>query len=246
MNVEINGAKILLRLPLGIVITETQVNMWIVMFVIALLCKWLTNNLQIRPAKKKQVVAEYLVNLVSKFVKENMDERFKDFAPFIAALFSIAMFCSLISLLGMYPPTADLNTTIGWALVVFSMIMYYKIKTNGVKGYLKGLTDPFAILTPFNIIGEFSTPISMAFRLFGNVSSGVVISTLVYAALAWLSSVVLQGLPGVLADVPLLQLGLPAVLSIYFDLFSSVLQAYIFCILTIIYVSSAANKNINI
>jgi F-type H+-transporting ATPase subunit a len=242
MNVEITGAKILFELPFGIVITETQVNMWIVMILIALLCKWLTSNLQIKPAGKKQVVAEYLVNLVNKFVKDNMGEAFKAFAPFIAALFSLAMFCSLSSLFGLYPPTADLNTTLGWAIVVFIMIMYYKIKTNGVKGYLKGLTEPFAVLTPFNIIGEFSTPISMAFRLFGNVASGVVISTLVYAALAWLSSIVLQWLPGTLANIPLLQLGLPAVLSIYFDLFSSVLQAFIFCILTMLYVSSAASK----
>ncbi|WP_342757811.1 FoF1 ATP synthase subunit a [Kineothrix sedimenti] len=242
MNVEITGAKILLRLPLGIVITETQVNMWLVMIVIALLCRWLTSNLQIKPAGKKQVVAEYLVNIANKFVQDNMGERFKAFAPFIAALFSLAAFCSLSSLLGLYPPTSDLNTTVGWALIVFFLIMYYKIKTNGVKGYLKGLTEPFAILTPFNIIGEFSTPISMAFRLFGNASAGVVISTLLYAALAWLSGIVFQWLPGALAGIPLLQLGLPAILSIYFDLFSSVLQAFIFCILTIIYVSTAASK----
>lgn len=243
MNVEITGAKILFRLPYGIVITETQVNMWILMLVIALLCKWLAHNLQIKPAGKRQVIAEYLVNLTNRFVKDNMGTAFKNMAPFIAALFSLALFCGLSTLFGMYPPTADLNTTVGWAIVVFIMIMYFKIKTNGVGGYLKGLTQPIPVLTPFNIIGEFSTPISMAFRLFGNVSSGVVISTLVYAALAWLSSVVLQLLPGVLADIPLLQLGIPAILSIYFDLFSSTLQAFIFCILTMLYVSSAASKD---
>ncbi|MFV0341358.1 MAG: F0F1 ATP synthase subunit A [Anaerocolumna sp.] len=242
MSVEITGAKILLRLPFGIVITETQVNMWILMVVIALLCKWLTSNLKVKPTGKKQVVAEYLVNMATNFVRGNMGERFVGFTPFIAALFSLALFCSLSSLIGMYPPTSDLNTTLGWAIVVFFMIMYFKIKTNGVGGYLKGLTEPFPVLTPFNIIGEFSTPISMAFRMFGNVSSGVVISALVYAALAWLSSVVLQFLPGMLANIPLLQLGLPAILSIYFDLFSSVLQSFIFCMLTMLYVSSAASK----
>ncbi len=243
MGVEITGAKILFRLPFGIVITETQVNMWILILVIALLCKWLTHNLQIKPAGRRQVIAEFLVNLVNKFVKENMGEAFKNFAPFIAALFSLVMFCGLSSLVGMYPPTADLNTTLGWAILVFFMIMYFKIKTNGVLGYLKGLTEPIPVLTPFNIIGEFSTPISMSFRLFGNASSGVVISTLLYAALAWLSSIVLQWLPGTLADIPLLQIGLPAILSVYFDLFSSVLQAFIFCILTMLYVASAASKD---
>jgi len=243
MSVEITGAKILFRLPFGIVITETQVNMWILMLVIVLLCKWLTRNLQVRrPAGRRQVIAEYLVNMANNFVRNNMGEAFRNFAPFIAALFSLAAFCSLSSLIGMYPPTADLNTTLGWAIVVFLMIMYFKLKTNGLFGYLKGLTEPIPVLMPFNIIGEFSTPISMSFRLFGNVSSGVVISTLVYAALAWLSSVVLQWLPGMLADIPLLQLGIPAILSIYFDLFSGILQAYIFCMLTMLYVSMAAGK----
>ena len=141
----------------------------------------------------------------------------------------------------MYPPTSDLNTPIGWAIVVFIMITYYKIKTNGINGYLKGFTEPFAVFTPFNIIGEIATPVSMSFRMFGNASSGVVISTLVYAGLAWLSSVVFQWLPGFLADIPILQLGIPAILSIYFDLFSSLLQAFIFCILTMLYISSAAS-----
>lgn len=243
MSINITGAKILLRLPFGIVITETQVNMWIVMLVIALLCMWLTHNMQVKPKGKRQVIAEYLVNMVNKFLKDNMGQEFMSFAPFIAALFSLALFSSLCSLFGLYPPTADLNTTLGWAIVVFLMIMFYKLKSNGLLGYLKGLTEPIPVLTPFNIIGEFSTPISMAFRLFGNISTGVVISTLVYAALAWLSSIVLQWLPGVLADIPLLQLGLPAILSIYFDLFSSVLQAFIFCMLTMLYVSSAAKND---
>lgn len=241
MSVEITGAKILLRLPFGIVITEAQVNMWIVMIAIIILCKWLTHKLQIKPTGKRQIIAEYLVNMVNNFVKENMGAAYISFAPFIAALFSLALFSSLSSLLGMYPPTADLNSALGWAILVFLMITYFKIKTNGVLGYAKGLTKPFFVMTPFNIIGEFATPISMAFRMFGNVASGVVISTLVYAALAMLSSVVLQWLPSVLADIPLLQLGIPAVLSIYFDLFSGVLQAFIFCMLTMLYISMAAS-----
>ena len=243
MNVEITGAKIFFNLPFGILITETQVNMWIIMVVIALLCKWLGHGLQIKPAGKRQVVAEFLVTTANRFVTSNMGERYRSFGPFIATLFTLSLFCSLSSLLGWYPPTADLNTTLGWAIVTFVLIMYFKLKSNGLKGYLKGLTEPIAVLAPFNIIGEFSTPISMAIRLFGNISTGVVISTLVYAALAWLSSVVLQRVPGVLGDIPILQLGLPAILSIYFDLFSSVLQSFIFCMLTVLYISQEAKTD---
>ncbi|HHU74673.1 MAG TPA: F0F1 ATP synthase subunit A [Clostridiales bacterium] len=244
MSIEITGARIWLRLPYGIVITETQVNMWLVMLVIAIVCKWLTHNLQVKPTGRRQVIAEYLVKLTTNLVKDKMGEGFKNFAPFIAALFSFALLCSLSSLLGMYPPTADLSTTLGWAIVTFVLILYYKIRTEGFLGYLKGLGDPIPILAPFNILGEFSTPISMAIRLFGNISAGLVISTLVYAVLSWLSSIALQWLPDVLAGIPLLQIGLPAILSIYFDLFSSFLQSFIFCMLTMLYISQAARKEI--
>lgn len=243
-QVEITGAKILFELPFGITITETQVNMWIVMALITGVCIWLTHDLKVKPTSKRQIIAEYLVNLVTNFVEGNMGKSFARYTPFIAALFSLAMVCSLSSLLGMYAPTSDLNTTIGWALVVFVLITYYKIKSAGPLKYLKGLTEPIFIMTPMNIIGEFSTPISMAFRLFGNVASGSVISALVYSALAWLNNLVFGWLPGFLGEwaelFPILQLGLPAILSLYFDIFSSVLQAFIFCMLTMLYIASAA------
>jgi len=239
MNLEVNGAKILFHLPGGIQITETHVTMWICMFVIFLLCKWLTHNLQVKPASKRQIAAEYLVNMASNFVKNNMGEAFKKFTPFIVALFSLAAFSSISSLFGLFPSTADLNTTMGWAIMVFVMIMYYKLKTGGLKGYLKGLTEPFVVLTPFNIIGEFSTPISMGFRMFGNAVSGIVISALLYGALAVLSSAIIGWIPGFIGTIPIFQLGIPAVLSIYFDLFTGVVQAFIFCMLTMLYISSA-------
>ena len=106
-------------------------------------------------------------------------------------------------------------------------------------GYFKGFAEPIFVLTPFNIISEIATPISMAFRHFGNVASGSVITTLVYAALAALSHIVLGWLPGFLGNIPLFQLGIPAILSIYFDLFSGCLQAYIFTMLTMMYIAAA-------
>ena len=63
---------------------------------------------------------------------------------------------------------------------VFVLIMYYKIKTNGIFSYLKGLLDPIFIMAPINVLSEISTPVSMAFRHFGNILSGTVISTLLY------------------------------------------------------------------
>lgn len=243
-NINITGAKIYFEIPLfgGIPITETQVNSWIVMFAVMILCIVLTHNMKVRPESKRQIIAEWIVEKVTNLVKSNMGEGFAGFAPFVCAILALSALSSLLSLLGMYPPTADLNTVAGWAILVFVMITFYKIRTNGFIGYLKGYTEPFALFTPFNILSELGTPVSMAFRHFGNVVSGTVISTLVYAALAAASTAILGWLPGFLGDIPFLQVGIPAILSIYFDVFSSCMQAFIFAMLTMLYIGGAASK----
>ena len=244
-NISITGAKIFFEIDLPVLgtfhITETQVNSWIVMAVITALCLFLTHNLQVRPVTRRQIVAEWIVEQVEKLVNANMGEKFRDFAPFIAAILGLSAFSSLSSLFGMYPPTSDMNTIAGWAILVFFMITFFKIKTNGFLGYLKGFTEPFAMFTPFNILSEIGTPVSMTFRHFGNVLSGSVISALLYAGLAGLSTALLGWLPGFLGDIPFFQIGIPAILSIYFDIFSSAMQAFIFAMLTMLYVSSAAS-----
>lgn len=241
-NISITGAKIYFEIPIfgGIPITETQVNSWIVMLVIAILCLVLTHDLKVRPTSKRQIIAEWIVEKVNGLVRSNMGEKFMDFAPFVAAILGLSALSSLSSLFGLYPPTADLNTVAGWAILVFVMITFYKIKSGGFGGYLKGFTEPFALFTPFNVLSELGTPVSMAFRHFGNVVSGTVISTLIYSALAAASTALLGWLPGILGKIPFLQVGIPAILSIYFDLFSSCMQAFIFAMLTMLYISSAA------
>ena len=179
---------------------------------------------------------------VTKLVRENMGEGFLPYAPFICAILGLSAFSSLVTLVGMYPPTADLNTIAGWSILVFSLITFYKIKTNGFLGYLKSYTEPIKIFTPFNILSELGTPVSMTFRHFGNVVSGVVISTLVYAGLASVSTLLLGWLPGLLGKIPFLQVGIPAILSIYFDLFSSLMQAFIFAMLTMLYIGNAVKS----
>ena len=180
-----------------------------------------------------------MVKTAHGFVTGNMGKKFSHFTPFVATLFTLSMLSNLSSLLGAFSPTTDLSTELAWALVVFVLITYHKIKAGGVGGYFKGFAEPIFVLTPFNIISEIATPISMAFRHFGNVASGSVITTLVYAALAALSHIVLGWLPGFLGNIPLFQLGIPAILSIYFDLFSGCLQAYIFTMLTMMYIAAA-------
>jgi F-type H+-transporting ATPase subunit a len=248
MNVTIEGAKIYFTIPVlgGIPITETIVNGAIVTFVLFLLCLFLTHDLKVRPTSKRQIIAEYIVNLAKNFVQGNMGEKFAYFTPFVAALFAASVFSSLLSVIGMYPPTSDLSTTLAWAVLVFVLITYHKIKAGGLGGYLLGFAKPIAVLTPFNVLSEVATPISMAFRHFGNIVSGSVITALVYAALALASSALFGLIPGAvgsfLSNIPLLQFGIPAVLSIYFDWFSSFMQAFIFCMLTTLYIANAAEE----
>ena len=250
MNIEINGPKVYCTFPFDIPIlgqlqiSETMVISWLVMLIITLLCIWLTHDLKVENISKRQAFAEMLVETADKFVIGNMGEKFAYMVPFVAALFATSLFSNLISLLGFRSPTADVNTEAAWAIVVFVMITHQKIKTGGVGGYLKGFTQPIAVLTPFNILSELATPISLACRHFGNILSGVVINGLIYAALAVASSALLGLIPGVvgqvLSNIPILAVGVPAVLSVYFDWFTGVMQAYIFCMLTTMYIANAA------
>lgn len=250
MNLEISGAKIFYEFPIDVPIlgkfqlTETLVVSWIVMLVITGFCIWLTRDLKVENISKRQAVAELIVDKMHGFVVGNMGEKFRYFIPFVTALFVTSVVSNLISLIGLRSPTADLTTEAAWAVVVFILITKEKIKTNGVGGYLKDFTTPIAIMTPFNILSELATPISMACRHFGNILSGVVINGLIYGALALASSALFGLIPGVVGDVlakiPFLDVGIPAVLSVYFDWFSGVMQAFIFSMLTVMYIANAA------
>ena len=238
-DINIAGALIFftVKLPFSdLPVTETQVNSLVVIWSIFWLCKYITHGISVRGGLKRQIIAEWIVEKTKSLVKGNMGEYFASFAPFVAAIMGLSAFSSLLTLIGLYPPTSDINTTAGWAILVFILITYYKFKCGPVH-YLKSFGDPVPFLAPLNIISEFATPVSMAFRHYGNVLSGSVISVLVATALQGVSHLIFGKLPGMLADIPFLQIGLPAVLSVYFDLFSGLLQAFIFAMLTMLYVS---------
>ena len=238
-GINLTGARIFFTIPMPIQdfpITESQINSALVLVTIFFFCLYMTHGLTEKIALKRQHFAELMVEKVDALVKENMGEYFTGFSPFILAILALSAFSSLLSLVGLFPPTSDINIVGGWAILVFILITYYKLKC-GPLHYLKGFTEPIAVLTPINFLSEFATPISMAFRHYGNILSGSVISVLIGAALGGLSSMLLGWLPGFLADIPFLQVGIPAVLSIYFDVFSGCLQAFIFAMLTMLNVS---------
>ena len=253
MNIDITGARIFwetqIKLPvLGrLCISETMVVSWLVLLIITGLCIFLTRDLKVENISKRQALAEMIVETANNFVVGNMGEKFRYMIPFVSALFATSLVSNLISLVGLRSPTADLSTEAAWAIVVFIMITGQKIKANGVGGYLKGFTTPIAVMTPFNILSELATPISMACRHFGNILSGVVINALIYAALAIANRALFGLIPGavgkLLGAIPFLDVGLPAILSVYFDWFTGVMQAFIFCMLTIMYIANAAQPD---
>ena len=239
-GISITGANVYftIKMPIqDLPISEAQVNSVIVVLAVLFLCLFLTHGIKERPDSIGQHIAEYIVEQISSLVSGNMGERFSMFAPFVAAIMGISVFSSLLTLVGLFPPTSDINITAGWAILVFILITHYKLKCGPIY-YLKGFAEPIPLFAPLNVIGEIATPVSMAFRHYGNVLSGSVISVLVAAALQGLSAKLLSWLPGALAGFPLFQIGLPAVLSIYFDVFSGCLQAFIFAMLTMLYISN--------
>lgn len=221
-----------------LLITESQVNSWAVILSMLGLCLYLTHGLTAKAVCRRQLVAEWIVEKCQALVNENMGDYFSAWGPFICAIMGLSACSSLLCLVGLFSPTGDVNVTAGWAILVFFFIMYYKFR-GGLWNYFVGLFKPIPIFAPINLIGEFSTPLSMAFRHYGNVMSGAVISALISSALAGLSRSLLGWLPGVLGQIPFLRIGLPAVLSIYFDVFSGLMQAFIFAMLTMMNVAGA-------
>ncbi len=243
MDLSVTGPKIYFEIPIlgGIKITQTTVSLLVVTILLITLSYFLTRKLTKRPGRM-QVVVEKLVTMLYNLVEDTMGKHNLKFAPYIGTLFLCSIFGTLIGMTQIFrSTTADLSVTLAWALVTTGLVWYHNIKNFGFLAWLKGFTEPIVVMTPMNIVSEIAQPISMAFRHFGNVAGGSVLTALIYAALAALSNLLFSWLPEVVATVmpPIFQAGIPAFLSIYFDLFSGFVQALVFSLLTMVYVGGA-------
>ena len=243
MDLSVTGPKIYFEIPIlgGIKITQTTVSLLVVTILLITLSYFLTRKLTKRPGRA-QVIVEKLVTMLYNLVEDTMGKHNLKFAPYIGTLFLCSIFGTLIGMTQIFrSTTADLSVTLAWALVTTGLVWYHNIKNFGFLAWLKGFTEPIVVMTPMNIVSEIAQPISMAFRHFGNVAGGSVLTALIYAALAALSNLLFSWLPEVVATVmpPIFQAGIPAFLSIYFDLFSGFVQALVFSLLTMVYVGGA-------
>lgn len=168
-----------------------------------------------------QNVAELIVEMLDGVVKGGMGKSAYKFMNYIGTVFIFILICNISGLFGLRPPTADYGVTLPLGLITFVLIHFNKLKHQKVSGVIKGLCDPWPIWAPINIIGDIAVPISLSLRLFANVLSGTVMMALIYGLLS------------------LIAIGWPAVLHVYFDIFSGAIQTYVFCMLTMTYISDA-------
>ena len=216
-------------------LSESVVTGWLVILIVLAACLILTKDLKKIPDTKRQCAAEYIVKTVNNMVSVNMDKSSLAYAPYIAAVFSYIIVGTLISMIGFRSITADISVTGALAFMTFVLVTCTKLKYMGVGGYFK------QFINPLNIIGEVANPVAMALRLFGHVSGGMIITMILYAGLGAASGALydligISPIENVGYVFNIFQVGIPAVLSVYFDLFSGAIQSYVFIMLTMAYI----------
>ena len=230
------GPKILVKFNDGAVtITDTVVWGWIVAAVMIILALWLAKNLQRLPSKR-QVVGEIIVEFVYNMTRRTMGAHNINFAPYIGTLFLFLLLANGLGLFGFHPITADVNLTFALSTITFFLIQYNSIKSMGFKGKLHHMCDPFPFLFPLKIIEAISQPISLGFRLFGNILAGTLVMGLLLAALGGLSA-------ALSLKIPIFQAVIPLPAALFFDVFHPLIQAYIFTMLTMVFISMEIVKH---
>lgn len=201
-------------------ITQTVVTTWFIMLVlilIALILRIKMKNYKLKPEGSQNVV-EFAIEMMDDFVKSAMTEKYAYFGNWFFGVFVFILVSNLSGLLGFRAPTADLCTTAAIGFTTFFLIHFMGIK-KGKGGYFKGYFEPIPVMFPMNIISELATPISLSFRLFGNILGGSIIMGMIYLALPVYASV-----------------GIPAVAHVYFDVFAGCIQTVIFVMLSMTFI----------
>lgn len=202
----------------GIPIAESTVISWVVMAILVGLAVFLTHGMSVRNPGKRQLAAEAIVTWLDDFIGGMLGENAKEYTTWLETILLYIGLANIIGLLGMKPPTKDLNVTVALAVTSIVLIEAAGIRRRKVTGWLHSFTEPIAIVTPINILEIVIRPLSLCMRLFGNVLGSFVIMELI--------------------DM-LIPVVVPLVFSAYFDIFDGFIQAYVFVFLTALYVAEA-------
>ncbi len=169
--------------------------------------------------QRGQNALEAVVEMVQNQIREISQEESYRYLPFIGTLFLFIVVSNVLAIVpGFRAPTASLSTTAALAICVFVAVPLFGVSAQGLRAYLKQYTQPSLIMLPFNIIGEISRTLALAVRLYGNMMSGAMIVAILLAILPLFFPVVMQLL----------------------GLLTGVIQAYIFAVLAMVYIASAA------
>lgn len=193
---------------------------WMVMALLTI-GSWLaTRRLSTGPRISRwQNFLEVVVSLIREQIREISDQAPDSYVPLVGTLFLFIVVANVLTIVpGYLPPTGSLSTTTALAICVFVAVPLYGVIHQGLRGYLRNYIRPSVLMLPFNILGEFSRTLALAVRLFGNVMSGTKIAAILLAITPLFFPIVLQAL----------------------GLLTGVIQAYIFAVLAMVYIASAA------
>lgn len=175
-----------------------------------------------------QNVVELIVEKLDGMVEGTMGKNAVKYRNYIGTIFIFILFSNISGLLGLRPPTADYGVTFPLGVITFTLVRFNQFKYHKPKEIWADMCSPLPpwlpIWFPINVISELAVPISLSLRLFANILSGTIMMTLVYGLLKWVATI------------------WPAALHVYFDLFSGAIQTYVFCMLTMTYVSNAIGE----
>ena len=211
-------------------ITTTHVCLLLVILAILIFCIFANRAIKNADPNKEpgtfQNIVELVVEMLDNMITGVMGKSAPKFLNYISTIFIFILISNISGIFGLRAPTADYGVTLPLGLISFGLIFFNKLKHQKLSGFIKGLCDPWPFWAPINIIGDIAVPISLSLRLFANVLSGTVMLALVYGLLPIF-----------------VKIGIPAVLHAYLDLFSGAIQTYVFCMLTMTYVTDAIGDN---
>ena len=218
LNAELQ-THIAFEIPLfgGIPVPESAVVSWVIIAVLTLLAVWLTHGLRKRPGRR-QAAAEMLVGFINNFCKENLGKHWRTFAPYLGTVAVYLVVSNTCGLFGFTPPTKDLNVAAALAIMSGVLIYAAQFKYHGFRGGMKKFASPSVMIAPLNVMEIGIRPLSLCFRLFGNILGAYIIMELIKIV------------------CPLV---LPIPFSLYFDIFDGILQAVVFVFLTTLFLSES-------
>lgn len=202
----------------GITIPRGVYISWGIIVVLVLLSIWFTRRMEVVPTRKRQVIIESFIGMLYNMLYGILGEHGKRYIPYLLTVMIYLGVANMVGLFGLAPPTKDLNVTLGLAVMSIILVQYASIHQKGVGGWLKGFTQPVAIVTPLNVLELVIKPLSLCMRLFGNILGAFIIMELIKMVI-----------PAVI----------PLAASMYFDVFDAFLQAYVFVFLTSLYIQEA-------